>query len=386
MLDRLTPAEIASGWVFGYGASPPDVAVRRSSVLETLERVILAASSDRPWYVLFSGGRDSSVILAAALRAARRSQLPDPIPVIVRYPFAAGTEETEWQDRVLVHLDLSNAMIISCTDESDLLAPTAVASLMDTGAVFPPAAHCMTHVYERLRGGVIFTGECGDEVFGNQRVTPLRNIFAERGIAGAPHVRRIWGSIQPAWVAQREGFASTDDWLGWLSPATRRDFVRACVRERQALPFHWSQSMKLLESRRAIAVAARTRQHLAARHGCNIIDPFWTRPVIEAVAQFCGRWGLRSRSATLEALFSDILPIDVLRRPTKAYFNHAYFSSYSRGFVADWDGTGLEDYDIDQEALRVEWNKDLPSGASYLLLQTAYLAALAKAATSGHRA
>ena len=68
-----------------------------------LESILLDAVSDPPCYVLFSGGRDSSAVLAVAAHVARREGLPDPIPVTAIHPAASKTDETPWQAMVLDH-------------------------------------------------------------------------------------------------------------------------------------------------------------------------------------------------------------------------------------------------------------------------------------------
>ncbi|MGD9751179.1 MAG: asparagine synthase-related protein [Acidimicrobiia bacterium] len=344
--------------------------------MHALSDVICAAGGCRPWFVLFSGGRDSSIVLATATLVARATGRPDPVPVILRFPGAWGTEEDKWQELVLRHLHLRDPLIMTFTDECDLLAPAAVQSLLSHGLSFPPAAHCMAAVYERLDDGVVFTGECGDEIFGAQRVTPIRNLFVERGLAGRAHLVRLYDSLCPAWLDRRRLGRSTRSWLGWLDDDERAAFVSQVVDERHALPFHWARAMQLVQTRHAIAVGVWHRSRIAARHGCTLVDPLWTQPVIAAVGRHCRRWGPRSRTALLEAVFAEVLPLELLRRSTKAHFNNAYFGVHSRTFTESWDGSGIEDMPVCLDALRAEWAKPMPSAASYLLLHHAYLTSI----------
>lgn len=55
-----------------------------------------------PCLLAFSGGRDSSALLAVAVSVAHREGLPLPIPLI--YPGVAGTDESSWQYMILDHL------------------------------------------------------------------------------------------------------------------------------------------------------------------------------------------------------------------------------------------------------------------------------------------
>lgn len=106
ILNRL---EIASGLVFGL--APPErlpSAREAGTPLEALERSIMPALLRPPCLVSFSGGRDSSTILALAVRLARREGLELPIPATNRFPSAAQSDDVEWQERVVVHLGLTD--------------------------------------------------------------------------------------------------------------------------------------------------------------------------------------------------------------------------------------------------------------------------------------
>src|SRR5580704_11246647 len=67
----MTAMETACGWVTGGSSgSVPGGAVLSRSPLEGLENAILPALVRAPCVVEFSGGRDSSVVLAVACRVA----------------------------------------------------------------------------------------------------------------------------------------------------------------------------------------------------------------------------------------------------------------------------------------------------------------------------
>src|SRR5579884_3063930 len=57
-----------------------------------LESVLVAALSRPPCAVSFSGGRDSSAVLALATDAARRHGLELPVPVTMRFPSVTAAE------------------------------------------------------------------------------------------------------------------------------------------------------------------------------------------------------------------------------------------------------------------------------------------------------
>ena len=75
----------------------------------------------------------------------------------------------------------------------------------------------------------------------------------------------------------------------------------------------------------------------------------------------------------MKALARDLLPADVIRRRTKAYFNRVFFAEESRAFAAEWSGRGLDDKLVDPEMLRREWLSDVPDIRTALLLQSAWL-------------
>src|SRR5262245_66597824 len=97
---RPTALEIASGRMYGeYRASadlPAPSRQRGPNPLAALEKAVLPALRRPPCLVSFSGGRDSSAVLAAATRAAGREGLPPPIPITLRVRNAPMAEESEW--------------------------------------------------------------------------------------------------------------------------------------------------------------------------------------------------------------------------------------------------------------------------------------------------
>ena len=86
-----------------------------------LERIIDDQfASGRQVFVCFSGGRDSSAVLALAVHVARRNGAPLPIPVTLRFPDHPESDETNWQEMVVRHLDLTEWIVIDRPD-ADLL-------------------------------------------------------------------------------------------------------------------------------------------------------------------------------------------------------------------------------------------------------------------------
>jgi hypothetical protein len=94
MDQHLTSLEIASCVVVGPPQADLGVAGSGSAAdpVAELERAVVCALRRPPCLVSFSGGHDSSLVLAAAVRAAQRERLPAPVPVTwrVRDAPAAG--------------------------------------------------------------------------------------------------------------------------------------------------------------------------------------------------------------------------------------------------------------------------------------------------------
>jgi asparagine synthase (glutamine-hydrolysing) len=104
----LTPLEISSGFVVPTRRPSHALPPVPGSVRAAFEAALLPALRRAPCLVSFSGGRDSSAVLAVAAHVARREGLPLPIPATIHFPHAGGTQETEWQEQVIGHLGLED--------------------------------------------------------------------------------------------------------------------------------------------------------------------------------------------------------------------------------------------------------------------------------------
>ena len=71
---------------------------------------------------------------------------------------------------------------------------------------------------------------------------------------------------------------------------------------------------------------------------------------------------------------SDLLPDDVLTRPTKATFNGAFWSVHARAFAERWNGDGVDTGLVDPEQVRRAWVAEQPPPNAFALVQQAWLA------------
>ena len=127
-----------------------------------LEYVVARALPRPPCLVSFSGGHDSSLVLAAAARAARRERLPLPVPVTWRVTDAPRAEESRWQEAVLAALRLPDWIRLEAGDDLDFVGPVAAGVLRRHGLLHPANAYLHAPLIERAARGTLLTGVGGD--------------------------------------------------------------------------------------------------------------------------------------------------------------------------------------------------------------------------------
>lgn len=341
------------------------------TLLETLLRDALVAG---PVVITFSGGRDSSALLALALHVARRDGVPEPIALTYRYPDAdAGAQESQWQDLVARHVGLTTWERCLVGDELDLLGPLGGSLLALAGrAAFPYSLAAEGYACGVAQGGTLVTGEIGDWAFAPRRMTVLRAMARGHGWRRAS-TRAYLVEVAGPRSLRRQVMARGLDELPWLQPAA------AAERRRQAAtaplpPLRWDRDLLTLDRQRFFALGAQTHHAMADAFGCARLDPFADADFLAALAAWGGAVGIAGRNPAMRALFSDLLPPELLVRTTKAHFNGSRVGPPSRAFAADWDGSGVDRQLVDVEALRAEWLKETPHAGSLSLLQHAWLA------------
>jgi hypothetical protein len=376
---RLTPLEEL--WVVPIGtdeeAEPLPEAASAGDSRAALEEVVLAGLLRPPCLVSFSGGVDSSTVLALAAHVARRESLPPPIPATNWFPCLEEAEESRWQEQVIGHLRLGDWLRLEWReDELDILGPLATDILERHGILVPFNSHFHYPLLERATGGSLLTGIGGDELFETVRwATAARIVFARRRprIGDLPALalglapRRARAML----LSRRRSFSE----YHWIRDSPRRDLTRAYAQWESRSPLRWDRSIqnwwwpsRALQSNRA------GKRALADDFDVMVESPLSAPTVLAACAHAGGALGLGTRAQALGGIVGDLLPRPILERRTKASFNGAFWGRHAHAFVERWDGRGIDPESVDEQGLRQEWSKALPDAHSFAQLQRAWLA------------
>jgi hypothetical protein len=236
--QRLEALEIASGHVFGFEPEPA-LPSTQLSPLAALERLVEDAVRSRPCLVSFSGGLDSSLVLAVAARVARRDGLPDPVPITWRFRDAPQAEESEWQERVVKELKIHDwERLTADADELDLVGPVSRRVLDSHGVVYPSNAFLHEPLLSRASGGTLLTGIGGDQVLGLWRSRLLADLFARRRRASLRDPLRVARALAPP-RARLLFKRSHLDPLPWLRPIALHETVRRHELQLASEPVWW---------------------------------------------------------------------------------------------------------------------------------------------------
>ena len=369
-----TPLEVAGGIPLGFATGAPDLSdvPAGAEPLAALETAVREGLARPPSVVTFSGGRDSSAVLAVATRIARAEGLDPPIAVTLRFRGAPGARELAWQERVAAHVGLEDWVRLDVGEEIDYVGPVAQRLLLRHGVVHPAVTPLFWLPLERARGGSLLTGFGGDAIAGGW-------LPAHSAEALAGHVRprpsdlaALAYAIAPAPV-RRAVMRGRLTRPPWLRPDAARTFRRLRVEELASRPVRWDRFLAWETRLRRSRALEWALSKIAADVDAVVVHPFHDRRFVAALARAGGARGLGDRTAVMRVLFARDLPDDVLARPDKANFALAYFRGHTRAFARRWDGRGLDPELVDAETIRAAWLQKLVDGRSALALQAAWL-------------
>lgn len=370
---RLTPLEVALSAPVGTVADasrPRAVEPARAA----LERSVLPALRSGRCHVLFSGGRDSSLVLAVAAAVARRESLPLPVPVTAVYPGLPESDESDWQERVLTHLGLDRGVVVEIHDERRFLGDVSLASLARRGLVWPAAVQSQPVLLAGLPDGAhVLTGEGGDGVVAPVRGTPVHLLASSRRRPSHALVHAVLGALEPSVLALRRLRRGGElrDAAPWLTARALDVLARETVAARG--PLRWDAAKRALLERRSTVLALHNTVAGAAELGVTLGHPLADPAFVAALATDGGARGYRGRTDTFRRLASDLLPDEVLARTSKARFNTSRWGDRERDFALSWDGSGVDPDLVDTDLLRREW-LGTPLPAARFLVHVAWLA------------
>jgi asparagine synthetase B (glutamine-hydrolysing) len=366
----LSPLETAIGMPLG-GTSPvelPDAAGLDART--ALEEATLQALRDGPCWVAFSGGLDSSLVLAATVSMARRAGLDPPIALTCRFPAAPETHEDHWQRRVIEHLGHERWVQIELHDELDLLGEAATSALRRFGPYWPANAHFMLLLAAHAGGGTLISGQGGDELFAWWRWQRAAAVIAG-GALRARDLAELALALSPRRVRRAHDRRRVER-LPWLTEGAAEAYRRA-IGGFADCPLRWDRQLGWMRSRGEVSHALDTVVEMCAsagvRYGAPMLDPRF----LAAVAAAGGATGFGGRQQMLQRLFAGLLPGDVLARRDKASFNSVSFGPAARSFASRWTGEGVDPVLVEPDELRRTWLAPMVDWRSANLLQQAWL-------------
>jgi asparagine synthetase B (glutamine-hydrolysing) len=373
----LTPLEIACGAVFGAetGAEGPParVEVTGATPLAALEAAILPALLRPPCVVSFSGGRDSSSVLAVATRLARREGLSLPLPATNVFPNAPASDERAWQELVIAYLGLEDWLRIEHDDELDAVGPVAVQVLRRHGLVWPFNAHFHVPLLEAASRGSLLTGIGGDEVFGQGRRSRAALVLGGRARPVARDVLRVGLALSPCRVRTAVLRRRSRPPLTWLTKDARRAAVEAWSSQAAAEPLRPAARLAWWRRLRYVQIGIEAVDRLGAERDVSVHHPLSDLGFLTAMGRAGHATASLDRREAMRRVLGDALPEELYARTTKVHFDEAFWNRHSPAFVDSWNGRGLDADVVDVEALSRLWRSGVAVANTFTLLQAAWI-------------
>lgn len=371
---RLTNLEVASGMVVGQGPGEDFAVERRLDPRQVMREQARSLLAKPPCIVAFSGGRDSSALLAVFVDVARKEGLPEPIAVTARWDEDQASNETLWQEEVIATIGAEHWEVIRPGTDLDLLGDEATSALEHLGLMWPAPAYAMRPMIRLAAGGSFLSGEGGDEAFGLWPYGRLwSTLLHHHRIPRHSDLRALALGCTPRFLRRRRWQRNLPPYQNWLRPEAFRAVAALLADDQADDPLRWDQYQLVSRRRRAMDLTVRTLEGLCAFEGSAYVGPLLDERFLSSLATWGGRLGRGDRTEVMTALFSDVLPGPVLARTSKASFGGVFWGPASRHFARAWDGTGLSHDLIDPDALRRAWLDPIPVYGAALPLQAAWL-------------
>lgn len=312
-----------------------------------LERAVLTGLLKPPCLVSFSGGHDSTLVLAAATAAARRHGLALPVPVTWRFTDAPRADESEAQDAVVNGLGLPDWERLVADDDLDFAGPVSQRVLVRHGLLHPVNAYLHAPLLARATGGTLLTGAGGDQVLETWR----------------RRARRLHRPYQPPRFP-------------WVRPPVGRRVRGSLWWEKATEPRRPSRRPWWHAGRRDLVLSCQTLQILADDASAQVLHPLLDPGFMTAFSERgLAPERVGGRAALFRQLFGAALPDIVYVRRPKANLREVFWRAPTRAVVDAWDGQGVDRAVVDVDALRREWSRPAPSTFTAMLVQQAWLAA-----------
>lgn len=331
----LTPLQIASGRVYELDDRPPTRAPRHGDPRAAIESAVRTALERPPCLVAFSGGRDSSIVLAVAAAVARHDGLDPPIPVTLRFPACETSDELQWQERVVGHLSCADWLRLSFADELDSLGPIARRGLARHGLLWPANIHSLVPPLEAAAGGALLTGHGGDEILHPGRHARLARILAGEAVPAPRDLGRLAFAAAPRAVrARRRRREASRLSEPWLRPDAVAELADAYARLAAGEPVRRARWSAWAQRLRSVQLPVSSLAALASDTGTTVVHPFLDDGFVASYGRATARRPVPSRTAAIAGLFGDLLPGDVVERRTKATFDGAFWGDHSTAFAS----------------------------------------------------
>lgn len=369
----LTQLEIASGILLGDGNGPKITPSGTLEPLECLRAIARELLLSDPCVVAFSGGRDSSALLAVLVDVARKEGLPEPIAVTARWDNDQASDESDWQEHVIAAIGAQNWSIIRPGNDLDLLGQEAISVLAQAGLTWPAPAYVVMPMVRLAKGGVFITGEGGDEALGLWPFGRLWSSIRDGKIPRSGDVRGLALGLAPGPMRRRRWRHNQPPYQSWLRPKAFEQIACSLAAEMASDPLRWDRYQVVNRRRRSPDRTQRSFERLCELEGSRFCAPFLDETFISSLAAWGGWFGKGDRTGVMTSLFSELLPEALLSRRSKASFGAVFWGPASRQFAEGWDGTGIDTDLVDPERLRAAWLAPVPVYGSALPLHAAWL-------------